>query len=85
MVQRNTRSIRRDIPSAEPTPLDQDFLYDAYRFLLKRQTPPRQENMAGMIGTVFWLASSNMIFTADVMSNYGLIVRKTACWEAQIH
>jgi hypothetical protein len=57
-------------------PLDQDFLYDAYRFLLKRQTPPRQENMAGMIGTVFWLASSNMIFTADVMSNYGLIVPK---------
>ena len=32
--------------------------------------------MAGMIGTVFRLASSNMIFTADVMANYGLIVPK---------
>jgi hypothetical protein len=57
-------------------PLDQDFLYDVYRFLLKKQTPPRQENLAGMIGTVFRLASSNMIFTADVMANYGLVVPK---------
>ena len=38
--------------------------------------PPKRENMAGMIGTVFRLASSNMIFTADVMANYGLIVPK---------
>jgi hypothetical protein len=56
--------------------LDHDFLYEVYRYLLKRNTPPKQENMAGMIGTVFRLASSNMIFTADVMSNYGLIVPK---------
>ena len=57
-------------------PLDQDFLYDVYRYLLKRMNPPKRENMAGMIGTVFRLASSNMIFTADVMANYGLIVPK---------
>ena len=57
-------------------PLDQDFLYDVYRYLLKRMHPPKRENMAGMIGTVFRLASSNMIFTADVMANYGLIVPK---------
>jgi hypothetical protein len=54
--------------------LDQDFLYEVYRFLLSRNTPPHADNMAGMIGTVFRLASSNMIFTADVMTNYGLIV-----------
>jgi len=30
--------------------------------------------MAGMIGTVFRVASSNMIFSADVMAKYGLIV-----------
>jgi hypothetical protein len=57
-------------------PLDNDFLYDAYRVLHKKGQTPRRENLAGMIGTVFRLASSNMIFTADVMANYGLIVPK---------
>jgi hypothetical protein len=57
-------------------PLDQDFLYEAYRYALKRMQPPKRENLAGMIGTVFRLASSNMIFSADVMANYGLIVPK---------
>jgi hypothetical protein len=56
--------------------LDHDFLYDAYRTLHKKGQTPRRENLAGMIGTVFRLASSNMIFTADVMANYGLIVPK---------
>ena len=56
--------------------LDHDFLYDAYRFLHKKGQTPRQENLAGMIGTVFRLASTNMIFSADVMANYGLIVPK---------
>ena len=56
--------------------LDHDFLYDAYRLLHKKGQTPRRENMAGMIGTVFRLASSTMIFTADVMANYGLIVPK---------
>jgi hypothetical protein len=57
-------------------PLDQDFLYDAYRYRMKRMDPPRQDNLAGMVGTVFRLASANMIFSADVMANYGLIVPK---------
>jgi hypothetical protein len=57
-------------------PLDNDFLYNAYRILHKKGQTPRRENLAGMIGTVFRLASSNMIFTADVMANYGLIVPK---------
>jgi hypothetical protein len=56
--------------------LDHDFLYNAYRTLHKKGQTPRRENLAGMIGTVFRLASSNMIFTADVMANYGLIVPK---------
>jgi hypothetical protein len=56
-------------------PLDHDFLYDTYRTLYKTQ-PPRQEDMAGIIGTVFQLALRNMIFTSDVMSNSGLIVPK---------
>jgi hypothetical protein len=56
-------------------PLDHDFLYDMYRALYKTK-PPRQEDMAGIIGTVFQLALRNMIFTSDVMSNSGLIVPK---------
>jgi len=56
-------------------PLDYDFLYDTYRTLYKTQ-PPRQEDMAGIIGTVFQLALRNMIFTSDVMSNSGFIVPK---------
>jgi hypothetical protein len=56
-------------------PLDHDFLYDTYRTLYKTQ-PPRQEDMAGIIGTVFQLALRNMIFTSDVMSNSGFIVPK---------
>ncbi len=57
-------------------PLDHDFLYDVYRHLLKTGVTPRQGNMAGMIGTVFRVASSNMVFSADVMANYGLVVPK---------
>jgi hypothetical protein len=56
--------------------LDHDFLYDAYRILRKHGQIPKPENLAGMIGIVFRLASSNMIFSADVMANYGLIVPK---------
>jgi hypothetical protein len=56
--------------------LDHDFLYDAYRILHKKGQTPKRENLAGMIGTVFRLSSSTMIFTADVMANYGLIVPK---------
>jgi hypothetical protein len=57
-------------------PLDHDFLFDVYRMLLKKNIPPKQENMAGMIGSVFRLSSSNMVFSADVMTRYGLIVPK---------
>jgi hypothetical protein len=56
--------------------LDHDFLYDAYKILRKRGQIPQPENLAGMIGVVFRLASSNMIFAADVMANYGLVVPK---------
>jgi hypothetical protein len=57
-------------------PLDHDFLFDVYRFLVKKKMPPKQDNLAGMIGTVFRLSSSNMVFSADVMTNYGLVVPK---------
>jgi len=55
--------------------LDHDFLYHVYRALPKDQ-PPKQENLATMIGTAFRISSNNMIFTSDVMTNAGLIVPK---------
>jgi hypothetical protein len=55
--------------------LTHDFLYEAYRTLY-RTDPPKQENMAGMIGTVFRLSAANMIFTSDVLTNFGLIKPK---------
>jgi hypothetical protein len=55
--------------------LAHDFLYEAYETIYKTK-PPKQEDMAGMIGTVFRLSSDNMFFTADVMTNAGVIVPK---------
>jgi hypothetical protein len=55
--------------------LTHDFLYEVYRTLY-RTDPPKQENMAGMIGTAFRLSASNMLFTSDVMTNFGLIKPK---------
>ncbi|MDO8942790.1 MAG: hypothetical protein Q7U75_06375, partial [Desulfobacterales bacterium] len=54
---------------------DHDFLYDVYRTMYKN-TPVHQENMAGMIGTVFRLSAMNLLFTSDVMTNSGLVVPK---------
>jgi hypothetical protein len=55
--------------------LTHDFLYEVYKTIYKTN-PPKQENMAGMIGTVFRLSAANMLFTADVMTNFGLIKPK---------
>jgi hypothetical protein len=55
--------------------LTHDFLYEVYRTIYQTD-PPKQENMAGMIGTVFRLSAANMLFTADVMTNFGLIKPK---------
>jgi hypothetical protein len=55
--------------------LTHDFLYEVYRTLY-RTDPPKQENMAGMIGTAFRLSASNMLFTSDVMTNFGVIKPK---------
>jgi pimeloyl-ACP methyl ester carboxylesterase len=55
--------------------LTHDFLYEAYKaFYLK--DPPKQENMAGMIGTAFRFSAINMAFTADVMTDFGWIKPK---------
>ena len=55
--------------------LSHDWLYDIYKTQFKTQTP-KQENLATMIGFAFRMSSNNMIFTADVMTNAGVIVPK---------
>jgi hypothetical protein len=55
--------------------LTHDFLYEVYKTFYKAD-PPKQENMAGMIGAVFRLSAGNMFFTSDVMTNAGVIVPK---------
>jgi hypothetical protein len=51
--------------------LSDDFLYTVYK-----NRPPKEENLAALIGIVFRLSSTNMVFTSDVMTNAGLVVPK---------
>lgn len=57
----------------EHSGLSGDFLYNAYKRL-----PPKEENVAALIGLAFRMNSANMIFTADVMNGGGYIVPKNA-------
>ena len=61
--------------------LSNDYLFDVYRTLYKTH-PPRQEDLATMIGTAFRFASGNMIFSCDVMTNSGFIVPKNRVLES---
>lgn len=51
--------------------LSDDFLYTVYK-----KRPPKEEKLAAIIGIVFRLSSTNMVFTSDVMANAGLVVPK---------
>ena len=51
-------------------------LSDEYLYAVHKTRPQKDENLAALIGLVFRLSSTNMVFTSDVMSNAGLIVPK---------
>jgi len=51
--------------------LSGEYLYAVYK-----RRPQKDENLTALIGLVFRLSSTNMVFTSDVMSNSGLIVPK---------
>lgn len=53
--------------------LDNQFLFKIYRNLPE---PPKDENLAGVIGLAFRIAGSNMIFASDVMTHSGFVVAK---------
>jgi len=50
---------------------DDDFLYALYK---KKKKTIRLDRVKVLIGMVFRLASTNMVFTADVMSHFGYVV-----------
>jgi len=52
---------------------DNEFLYNLYRGLAE---PPKDEDLAALIGLSFRISSSNMIFSADVMTHAGFVVPK---------
>jgi len=45
-----------------------DLIYDAVR-----NDPPHNEDLIALVGLAFRLAAASMIFTSDVMTNYGFI------------
>ncbi len=45
-----------------------DLVYQAFK-----DNPPRDEELAALIGISFRLSSSALVFTSDVMTNYGFI------------
>jgi len=45
-----------------------DLVFDAFK-----DNPPRDEELAALIGISFRLSSSALVFTSDVMTNYGFI------------
>jgi hypothetical protein len=46
-----------------------EFLFQA-----SKRFPPKETTLAALIGTSFRLSSTNMVFTADVMTHAGLVV-----------
>lgn len=53
-----------------------DFTGEELLYRLYTETEPGEEELAALIGMAFRLSSTNMLFTADVMNNFGYIVPK---------
>jgi hypothetical protein len=53
----------------EPLDFNEDFLYRVYK-----KDIPTNAALESLIGFSFRISSSNMVFTSDVMSGYGLLV-----------
>ena len=51
--------------------LTEDFLYLVYK-----REPPKEENLRAVIGLAFRLSSANLLFTSDVLTRSGVVVRR---------
>ena len=69
--QKLVRGLTEVYKKADRVDLGEDALYAAYEAL-----DLKAEEVAALIGVVFRIASSNMVFTSDVMTNYGYIKPK---------
>jgi pimeloyl-ACP methyl ester carboxylesterase len=69
--QKLVRGLTEVYKKADRVDLGEDALYAAYEAL-----DLKDEELAALIGVVFRIASSNMVFTSDVMTNYGYIKPK---------
>jgi hypothetical protein len=63
------RSFATAFDRNEPLDFNEDFLYRVYKKKI-----PTDAKLESLIGFSFRISSSNMIFTSDVMNQYGLIV-----------
>lgn len=63
------RSFATAFDRNEPLDFNEDFLYRVYKKKI-----PTETALESLIGFSFRISSSNMIFTSDVMSGYGLLV-----------
>jgi hypothetical protein len=66
---RAIRGVATAFERDEPLDFNEDFLYRVYKKKI-----PTEAKLESLIGFSFRISSSNMIFTSDVMSQYGLIV-----------
>lgn len=69
--QKLVRGLTEVYKKADRVDLGEDALYAAYEAL-----DLKDEQLAALIGVVFRIASSNMAFTSDVMTNFGYIKPK---------
>jgi len=63
------RSFATAFDSSEPLDFNEDFLYRIYKKKI-----PTEAALESLIGFSFRISSSNMLFTSDVMTGYGLLV-----------
>ncbi len=66
---RVVRSFLTAYDRSEPLDFNEDFLYQIY----KRRVPT-EAKLEALIGFSFRISSSNMAFTSDVMSRFGMVV-----------
>ena len=66
---RVVRSFLTAYDRGEPLNFNEDFLYQIYK-----KRVPTDTKLAALIGFSFRISSSNMAFTSDVMTRFGLVV-----------
>ncbi len=58
--------------------VEEDFLdfTDDFLYLVYKKRPPTEEDLKAVVGLAFRLASANLLFTSDVLTRSGLVVRR---------